>query len=281
MEELVENLIDFEGLRISLASPEIIRSWSHGEVVKPETINYRTLKPEKDGLFCERIFGPTRDFECYCGKYKKIRYRGIICDKCGVEVTRSRVRRERMGHIHLISPVVHMWFLRGAPSTLSTLLEMPLRSLESVVYFASYLVTDVDTEKQTQVLNRLKKELSSKKEKLAKAAKAKIEREKKEFQRKEKELTKRQKKEVKETRISELEREMREKIEEIKTGLVLEQTSLEENYKSFSEQVKKVSQLSLLAEEEHLRLSENNASAFFRSSMGAEALFEVLSRLDR
>jgi DNA-directed RNA polymerase subunit beta' len=274
------NLIDFEGLKISLASPETIRSWSHGEVVKPETINYRTLKPEKDGLFCERIFGPTRDFECYCGKYKKIRYRGIICDKCGVEVTRSRVRRERMGHINLISPVVHMWFFRGAPSLLSTLLEMPLRSLESVIYFASYLVTDVDIKKQTQVLSRLKKELSSKKEKLAKAVKVKIAREEKAFQKKKKKFTKKQKKEVRKTEISKLEQKLREKIEGLRTNLVLEQTSLEENYKSFLEQVKKISQLSLLSEEEYLRYAESGAGTFFRANMGAEALLEVLSHLD-
>ncbi len=115
---------DFNALRISTASPEQVRSWSYGEVTKPETINYRTLKPEKDGLFCEKIFGPTKDFECYCGKYKRVRYKGIVCDKCGVEVTRTKVRRERMGHIELASPVAHIWFVKGTPSRIGLLLDI-------------------------------------------------------------------------------------------------------------------------------------------------------------
>ncbi len=149
------NIIDFSGLKIMLASPEQISSWSYGEVLKPETINYRTLKPEKDGLFDERIFGPTKDWECYCGKYKRIRYRGIICDKCGVEVTQSKVRRERMGHIDLAVPVAHVWFFKGAPSRLSLLLDISPRALEGVVYSAQYLVIDVDEEKKKTVLKKL------------------------------------------------------------------------------------------------------------------------------
>ena len=130
----MNKLTDFTSLQIKLASPEVIKSWSHGEVLKPETINYRTLKPEKDGLFCERIFGPTKDWECYCGKYKRIRYRGIICDKCGVEVTQSRVRRERMGHINLACPVAHIWFFKGSPSHLSLLLGISPRNLSGIIY---------------------------------------------------------------------------------------------------------------------------------------------------
>src|SRR5947199_7574882 len=135
---------DFNAVRISLASPEQVRSWSYGEVLKPETINYRTLKPEKDGLFCEKIFGPQKDFECYCGKYKRVRYKGIVCDKCGVEVARSKVRRERMGHIELASPVAHIWFVKGTPSRLGLLLDISPRNLERVLYFAQYLITEVD-----------------------------------------------------------------------------------------------------------------------------------------
>ncbi|MBD3291805.1 MAG: DNA-directed RNA polymerase subunit beta', partial [Armatimonadia bacterium] len=135
---------DFEAVTIGLASPEEIRSWSRGEVKKPETINYRTYRPERDGLFCERIFGPVRDWECHCGKYKKVKFKGIICDRCGVEVTRSKVRRERMGHIELAAPVCHSWYLKGVPSPLSLLLDMSRRTLEEVVYFASYIVTEVD-----------------------------------------------------------------------------------------------------------------------------------------
>ncbi|MEX0750224.1 MAG: DNA-directed RNA polymerase subunit beta', partial [Dehalococcoidia bacterium] len=150
---------DFNAVRISLASPEQIRSWSYGEVTKPETINYRTLKPEKDGLFCEKIFGPTKDFECYCGKYKRVRYKGIVCDKCGVEVARSKVRRERMGHIELASPVSHIWFVKGTPSRLGLLLDVSPRSLERVLYFAQFIVTSVDENAKKRALEHLKEEM--------------------------------------------------------------------------------------------------------------------------
>jgi DNA-directed RNA polymerase subunit beta' len=132
---------EFDAIRIGLASSKQIRDWSSGEVTKPETINYRTLKPEKDGLFCERIFGPTKDWECYCGKYKRVRYKGIICERCGVEVTRQKVRRERMGHIDLAAPVSHIWFFKGVPSRIGYLLDMAPKELEKVLYFAASLVT--------------------------------------------------------------------------------------------------------------------------------------------
>ena len=132
----------FESIKIGLASPEKIRSWSYGEVKKPETINYRTLKPETDGLFCERIFGPQKDWECHCGKYKKIRYKGKVCDRCGVEVTRSKVRRERMGHIELAAPVSQIWYFKGIPSRMGLILDMSPRMLEKVLYFALYVVID-------------------------------------------------------------------------------------------------------------------------------------------
>ena len=149
---------DFSAVRISLASPEQIRSWSWGEVTKPETINYRTLKPEKDGLFCERIFGPTKDFECYCGKYKKIRYRGIVCDKCGVEIARSKVRRERMGHIELAAPVSHIWFVKGTPSRIGLLLDISPRNLERVLYFSQYIVIQVDEEAKSETIKRVRED---------------------------------------------------------------------------------------------------------------------------
>jgi len=152
---------DFNAIRISLASPEQIRSWSYGEVTKPETINYRTLKPEKDGLFCEKIFGPTKDFECYCGKYKRVRYKGIVCDKCGVEVTRSKVRRERMGHIELASPVAHIWFVKGTPSRIGLLLDISPRSLERVLYFAQFIVISVDEEIRKAALEAVQKEMDA------------------------------------------------------------------------------------------------------------------------
>ena len=132
----------FDAIKIGIASPEMIREWSYGEVKKPETINYRTLKPERDGLFCEKIFGPTKDWECHCGKYKKIRYTGKICDRCGVEVPRAKVRRERMGHIELAAPVSHIWYFKGIPSRMGLLLDISPRILEKVLYFAAYIVTD-------------------------------------------------------------------------------------------------------------------------------------------
>ena len=162
---------EFDQLRIGLASADAIRTWSNGEVKKPETINYRTLKPEKDGLFCEKIFGPTKDWECACGKYKRIRFKGIICERCGVEVTRSKVRRERMGHIELAAPAVHIWYLRGTRSWLAYLLmglepreELKAKQLEKVIYFAASLVTWVDVDKRDEALADLETEMLEEKE---------------------------------------------------------------------------------------------------------------------
>jgi DNA-directed RNA polymerase subunit beta' len=151
---------NFDAIEISLASSKQIRSWSSGEVTKPETINYRTLKPEKDGLFCERIFGPTKDWECYCGKYKRVRYKGIVCERCGVEVTRSKVRRERMGHVDLAAPVSHIWFFKGVPSRIGYLLDMAPKELEKVLYFAASIVTWVDEEARAKDLDSLEKEVN-------------------------------------------------------------------------------------------------------------------------
>ena len=147
-------MADFDAIRISLASPEQILGWSHGEVTKPETINYRTFKPERDGLFCAKIFGPITDWECLCGKYKRMKHRGVVCDKCGVEVTQAKVRRERLGHIALATPVSHVWFFKGLPSRIGHLLDISLRDLERVLYFEAYVVVDAgDTElKQNQLL---------------------------------------------------------------------------------------------------------------------------------
>ena len=141
----MDELEIFDKIKIGIASDERVREWSKGEVKKPETINYRTLKPEKDGLFCERIFGPTKDWECHCGKYKRVRYKGIVCDRCGVEVTKSKVRRERMGHIELAAPVAHIWYFKGIPSRIGLMLDVSPRSLEKVIYFASYIVIDKGT----------------------------------------------------------------------------------------------------------------------------------------
>ncbi|GAA2519800.1 DNA-directed RNA polymerase subunit beta' [Pilimelia columellifera] len=156
----------FDELRIGLATADDIRQWSHGEVKKPETINYRTLKPEKDGLFCEKIFGPTRDWECYCGKYKRVRFKGIICERCGVEVTRAKVRRERMGHIELAAPVTHIWYFKGVPSRLGYLLDLAPKDLEKIIYFASYVITSVDAEARHRDLSTIENEIFAEKRQL-------------------------------------------------------------------------------------------------------------------
>lgn len=153
---------DLESIRIKIASPDDILSWSNGEIIKPETINYRTQKSEKDGLFCEKIFGPTKDYECYCGKYKRIRYKGIVCDRCGVEVTKAQVRRERMGHIKLASPCSHIWFLRGVPSRMGMVLDIPMQQIEKIIYFASYVVISVNEDARKKVLEEIEKEFKQK-----------------------------------------------------------------------------------------------------------------------
>ena len=180
---------DFNAIRLSLASAAQIRSWSYGEVTKPETINYRTLKPEKDGLFCEKIFGPTRDWECYCGKYKRVRFKGIICERCGVEVTRSKVRRERMGYITLAAPVVHIWYLRGTRSWLAYLLaglepkeELKAKQLDKVVYFAAHLVTWVDEEKRHADMPALEADVREEVDALKKELDLEIDRRLKQFE---------------------------------------------------------------------------------------------------
>ena len=155
---------DSARLSIALATADQIRTWSNGEVKKPETINYRTLKPEKDGLFCEKIFGPTKDWECYCGKYKRVRFKGIICERCGVEVTRSKVRRERMGHVELAAPVTHIWYFKGVPSRLGYLLDIAPKSLEKVIYFAAHLITWVDKEKLHTDLPSIEAEIKAEKD---------------------------------------------------------------------------------------------------------------------
>src|SRR5512146_1852099 len=174
MQESTLEAKDFRALRVSLASPEQIKSWSYGEVTKPETINYRRLRPEKDGLFCEAIFGPTKDWQCYCGKYKQVRYKGIVCDKCGVEVTRSSVRRERMGHIELATPVAHVWYTRRVPSYLGLLLDVSRRNLDRVLYFAQYMITAVDEDARKRAVRRLEEDLKHKTDKETKAANDKI-----------------------------------------------------------------------------------------------------------
>ncbi len=275
------NIIDFSGLKVTLASPEEIKLWSYGEVTKPETINYRTLKPEKDGLFDERIFGPTKDWECYCGKYKRIRYRGIICDKCGVEVTQSKVRRERMGHITLSTPVAHVWFFKGAPSKLSLLLDISPRALEGVIYFAQYLVTHVDDGKKKTVM-----------EELVSTGKKRIEEVEKRFG---EEKAKKQAqykadkedvagrvtgKEALDLAISELMLKERQEVTQLETKQAEEAGKIKEIVDWLVNTVKSIKTLTTLTEDEYLRLYEYDAVSCFDVAMGAEAILDVIKELD-
>ena len=169
MKDLNE-LRNFDTLKVYLSSSDEMLSWSCGEITKPETINYRTFRPERDGLFDERIFGPVKNFECHCGKYKGIRYKGVICDKCGVEVTHSRVRRERMGHIKLATPVAHVWFFRGIPSKMSMLMDISPRNIESVIYFSSFIVTEIQPLKKPNALAKIEKTAESERKIIQKEA---------------------------------------------------------------------------------------------------------------
>ncbi len=245
---------DFDAVRVSLASPEQILSWSYGEVTKPETINYRTLKPERDGLFCERIFGPTKDFECACGKYKRMRYKGIICDKCGVEIARSKVRRERMGNIELAAPVSHIWFARGIPSRIGLLLDLTARSLERVLYFSHYIVTSVDEEARQEALEHLEENITREVAERKSALEAKI-----------KEM------ELKQATV--------EEINQLRRDFESEKAQLEEELPSSTERLKDLKVGALLTENQYRELRDKY-SHIFEAGMGAEAILKLLKDID-
>ena len=275
------NIVDFSGLKVTLASSEDIKAWSHGEVIKPETINYRTLKPEKDGLFDERIFGPTKDWECYCGKYKRIRYRGIVCDKCGVEVTQSKVRRERMGHISLAVPIAHVWFFKGAPSKLSLLLDISPRALEGVIYFAQYLVTDVDEQKKKEVLKSLADAGSKRLDEAETLYKQEVEKRKNQFiQDREAVRARGLAKEAADLALSEIALKERQEQAVLAEKRDEEAEKINEIINSLVGIVKTIRPLSTLTEDEYLRLYEYDAASCFTVDMGAEAVLSVVKKLD-
>ncbi len=277
----MKNISDFKSLQITLASPEEIRSWSHGEVTEPETINYRTLKPEKDGLFCERIFGPTKDYQCYCGKYKRVRYKGIICDKCGVEVTKSRVRRERMGHIDLACPVVHVWYFKGAPSRLALVLGVSPRKLSGVVYFARYIVLEVDQKEKKRTKAYLDKRLEETLEELQKKEKQEIKETKKETEKSIKEIKKNIKnEEQQELAVKEANVKKRRKIASIKDNYRSERKTAEEIFSKVKDIVSKSERKTVLTEDEYLKLRDYGAAGFMKVGMGAEAVLELLEQMD-
>src|SRR3989344_5837291 len=276
----MNDLLDFEALKITAANPEEIRGWSFGEVTKPETINYRTLKAEKDGLFSENIFGPTKDYECYCGKYKRIRYRGVICDKCGVEVTQSRVRRERMGHITLAAPVAHIWYVKGAPSKLSLILDISPKNLEAVIYFASFLTIAVDQDKKTQALEKLERDLSGKIEASKQLLDGVVKEKDAELKESLVNLKKNIEKEKFELQAGELELKQRQEVQKLRDNSVVEQSQLESVYSAMGSLVKSIVPLKLLSEEEFYKFDEYGVADFLTVGMGAEAILEALKLLD-
>ncbi len=275
------DILDFDAIQLSVASPQTIKNWSHGEVTKPETINYRTLRPEKNGLFCEKIFGPTKDWECYCGKYKRIRYKGIICDKCGVEVTQSKVRRERMAHIGLAAPVAHAWFMRGTPSVLALLLDLSPRSLDAVIYFSSYIIISVNEEKKAEVVEQLSGKLESRRSELREKTEEQITKLEDELKERLAALKSDElKKEAKELSKTELELKTRQKVQQLRTELEKEEGRLEEVYKTVNEMVNTVKPHTLLSEDEYYKLMEYDASDFLEVGMGAEAVLDILGQID-
>ncbi len=279
--EFDKNIIDFRGLKIKLASPEEISGWSHGEVTKPETINYRTWRPEKDGLFCEKIFGPTKDYECYCGKYRKIRFKGIICEKCGVEVASSRVRRERMGHISLVVPAVHIWFLKNSPYPLTSVLGISQRELEAVIYFARYLVVGIYKDKVGKSLKNLKsgvkKRLDDLKKELKKGLGELNEREKEEIKALKAKIKNREQLSIAQQEVVVNFKQKKKIIEE---EIILERESIKGLYRLLSEKIKKIKVQDTISEEELFRFKEFGADGFLKVGMGAESLLEILKEIN-
>ncbi len=263
----------FDELRIGLATADDIRAWSHGEVKKPETINYRTLKPEKDGLFCEKIFGPTRDWECACGKYKRVRFKGIICERCGVEVTRAKVRRERMGHIELAAPVTHIWYFKGVPSRLGYLLDLAPKDLEKIIYFAAYLITSVDDTARHNDLPTIEAEMSVERKNLENARDADIDARAKKLEGDLAELEA-------EGAKSDVRRKVREGGEreqrQIRDRAQRQIDRLDEVLDTF----RKLKVRDLIIDEVLYRELEDRFGDYFHGGMGAEALKQIISDFD-
>ena len=275
------HITDFKSLQLKLASPDVIKQWSHGEVTKPETINYRTLRPEKDGLFDERIFGPVKDWECYCGKYKRIRYKGIICDKCGVEVTQSRVRRERMGHISLACPVAHVWYFKGAPSRLSLLLDVAPKTLESVIYFAQYIVTEVDAKTQATTLEKIRQSADTAKAKIKSDTAAHAVILQADFTQQIKDLASGTKNEdAKALGQSQLELKAKQQIKGLNDAAANEIEATTALYQRLTDIVKNMQLASIMTEEEYLKLEEHKVADFFTVGMGTEAILKVINQQD-
>ena len=281
MQDSLQNVVDFSALEIKVASPDTILSWSHGEIKKPETINYRSLKAEKDGLFDEKIFGPIKDYECYCGKYKRARYKGIVCDKCGVEVTHSRVRRERMGHIDLAAPVAHIWYFKGAPSKLSLLLDISPKSLASIIYFAQYVVLEIDDQQKSENLEQLEVALSESQKELKEKIKEAIVEVQVSLKEEKAALVKKiSNKETLELKTEEAELKAKQKVANLKAQLDEQLEQLAEIYATIKKMVKKIKKGTILSEDEYIKLMDYGADTHIRVGMGAESILELVKEID-
>ncbi|MCH7605999.1 MAG: DNA-directed RNA polymerase subunit beta', partial [Chloroflexi bacterium] len=262
---------NFNAIRISIASPEQILNWSHGEVTKPETINYRTLRPEKDGLFCERLFGPTKDWECFCGKYKRIRYRGVVCDRCGVEVTRSKVRRERMGHIRLAAPVAHIWFSKTTPSRLGLLLDLSPRNLERVLYFAQHIIVSVDEDARRETVEEEQARHDLEVEKRRSAAEQTLEQLREKIEATE---------EAGDDPKADVDRMAAQvEIDAVNDQLASEERQLQEQLQSSIDELDDLRMHKLIAESRYRELKEQYGNVF-QAAMGAEAILAILRTID-
>ena len=264
----------FDELRIGLAQADQIRAWSNGEVKKPETINYRTLKPEKDGLFCERIFGPTRDWECHCGKYKRVRFKGIICERCGVEITRSKVRRDRMGHIELAAPVTHIWYFKGVPSRLGYLLDLAPKDLERIIYFAAYVVTRVDVDRRHKDLPEIELGLEEEKREIETLRDDDVKKRLNELEDRLKEL---EGEGAKGAQLSAAKREAQRDIERLTEQAKRETDHLDEVVSAF----KGLNVKQLVADDAVYRSLRERFGDYFEGGMGAEAIKRLLLGLRR
>jgi DNA-directed RNA polymerase subunit beta' len=263
----------FDELRIGLATADQIRAWSNGEVKKPETINYRTLKPEKDGLFCERIFGPTRDWECHCGKYKRVRFKGIICERCGVEITRSKVRRDRMGHIELAAPVTHIWYFKGVPSRLGYLLDLAPKDLERIIYFAAYVITRIDVDRRHKDFPEIEAQLDQEKTELDAERDEEVKRRLSELEDRLHEL---ESEKAKGAQLSAAKREAQRDIERIHEATARETQHLDDVLSAF----KSLSVKQLVADDSVYRSLRERFGDYFDGGMGAEAIKRLLQDYD-
>ncbi len=275
------NLSDFNGLQIKLASPDTILAWSNGEVTKPETINYRTFRAEKDGLFCEKIFGPTKDYECFCGKYKKMRYKGIICDKCGVEVTTSKIRRERMGHINLAAPVAHLWYLKNSPSPMGVILDIPQKELEAVVYFTKYLVIEVDASLRKEAVANLHSNSKLHQQEIDTFTQQAIAKRQSQAEEERIGLGKKIKNsEQLALAQKEMDVKLKQDIQKMENKAIAEKNKIQSLIQFLEDTVTSLDVLSILTDEEMSYLESFKADIFFKADMGAQAVYKVLSNIN-